>query len=98
MSPVEVWVIKSDSCKYLVISLAFVVVFCVGINMVDELSMSSELIWSCKENILLSEESYTEWKQDLQAWILFMNLPKEKQGPVVFWSLPQNIGVLDICQ
>ena len=41
--------------------------------------------------ILQSEEFYTEWMQDLQIWTLLTDLPKEKQGPAVFLSFPQNI-------
>ena len=41
--------------------------------------------------ILKGEEFYTEWRHDLQIWMLFTDLPKEKQGPVVFLSLPQKI-------
>ena len=41
--------------------------------------------------ILQGEEFYTEWMQDLKIWMLLTDLPKEKQGSMVFLSLPQNI-------
>ena len=36
--------------------------------------------------ILQGEEFYT----DLQVWTLFTDLPKEKQDPAIFLSLPQT--------
>lgn len=40
---------------------------------------------------MVNEEAYAEWKQDIGIWSIFTDLPKEKQGPAVFLSLPQNI-------
>ena len=37
---------------------------------------------------ILQEEFYTKW---MQIWMLSTALPKEKQGLVVFLSVPQNI-------
>lgn len=39
----------------------------------------------------VNEEAYAEWKQDIGILSIFTDLPKEKQGPAVFLSLPQNI-------
>ena len=41
--------------------------------------------------ILQSEAWYAEWKQVIEIWSLFMDLLKEKQGSIVFLSLPQKI-------
>ena len=37
---------------------------------------------------LQGEEFYMEWMQDLQIWTFLTDLPKEKQGLMVFLSLP----------
>ena len=48
-------------------------------------------IFMIQTQILHEEEFYIECIQDLQVWRLYTDLAKEKQGPVVFLSLPQNI-------
>ena len=45
-----------------------------------------------KPPISQGEELYAKWKQELETWSIFMDLPKGKQGPAVFLTLPQNIG------
>lgn len=49
--------------------------------------MASERVSLKSPPILENEEKYTEWKKDLQIWLLFTELAKGKQGPAVYLSV-----------
>jgi hypothetical protein len=37
--------------------------------------------------VLENEDVYSEWKHDLEIWVLFTELVKSKQGPAVYLTL-----------
>lgn len=37
--------------------------------------------------VLLDEDDYSNWKQDMEIWQMFTDLDKKKQGPAVYLCL-----------